>query len=279
MLPTFVIIGAQKAATTSLHYYLSAHPDVYIPPFKETNFFAAEGNWQLGLDWYRSQFAPAGQAGAVQVGDVSPGYTMFPYFAGVPERMASVLPDARLIYVLREPVARTHSSYLQGLTDGLEHRPLEEALFDGRYLLVSCYALQLEQYLEHFDRAQLLVLRAEDLEARPSETFGRLLDFLGLDPGAAAGDFKERYNVSTGKRVPKRRTRAAEGALRRLGSETLASRLREAGRGAPAWSRPLRPEELELDPDLRERLRRCFIADAQRLRAIVGPDLDLWGLA
>jgi hypothetical protein len=278
VLPTFLIIGAQKAATTSLHHYLRAHPAVFAPQLKETNFFAVEGNWHLGLDWYRSLFAPAGEE-AAQIGEISPGYTMYPYFAGVPERIASVVPDAKLIYVLREPVARTHSAYLQELSDGLELRPLHEAIFDGRYLLVSCYALQIEQYLEYFDRSQLLVLRSDDLEGEPAETFARILAFLGLDAEEAPGDLTLRYNVSRDKRVPRRRAQAAQQLLRALGSEPAARRLNEACKRTSRLSRELRPDELELDPDLRERLRRCFLTDARRLRELVGPEFDLWGLA
>jgi sulfotransferase family protein len=279
VLPTFVIIGAQKAATTSLYHYLRAHPQVYLPELKETNFFAAEGNWHLGRDWYESLYEPARDTGRLQLGDVSPGYTMYPYFAGVPERMASVIPDAKLIYVLREPATRAHSSYLQNLTEGLERRRVEEALFDGRYLLVSCYALQLEQYLEHFDRSQLLILSYEELASDPEGTFGRLLGFLELDTDWDGADMSERHNVSEGKRVPRRRTVVAERLLGRVGSERAVQRLREAGKRAPRLSRELSPAEATLDPDLRERLRRCFVADAGRLRGIVGPDPDLWGLA
>lgn len=279
MLPTFIIIGAQKAATTSLHYYLRAHPEVFTPEFKETNFFAKEGNWYRGLDWYRSLFLEGRSSGATHVGDISPGYTMFPYFAGVPERIASVVPEAKLIYVLREPVARTHSAYLQELSDGLERRPLHEAIFDGRYLLVSCYALQIEQYLEHFDRSQLLVLRSEDLAAQPAKTLSQILAFLGLDPGWAPGDFGQRYNISKEKRVSRRRTLAAESALRVVASETAARRLNAVAKRNQRLSRPLRADELRLDQDLRDRLRRCFLADAERLRALLGRDVDLWGLA
>src|SRR5436190_12136822 len=101
MLPHFVVIGAMKAGTTSLWHYLRAHPRVYMPRIKELRYFQKGGALSRGLAWYEAQFAAA-EPGQL-AGEASPGYTKYPHQTGVPERMAAVIPDARLVYVVRDP--------------------------------------------------------------------------------------------------------------------------------------------------------------------------------
>src|SRR5919106_4193832 len=98
-LPTFVIIGAQKCGTTALHSYLSRHPEVSMSRPKELDFFVEGANWEKGVDWYRSRFDGAAKAR----GESSPNYTAHPMLAGVPERMAELVPDAKLIFMVRDP--------------------------------------------------------------------------------------------------------------------------------------------------------------------------------
>ena len=134
-LPTFVVIGAMKAGTVSLRHYLDEHPDVFLGrggKFGEPNFFIAEDNWSRGRGWYESLFDDAGRAAAI--GECSPSYTMAPAFRGVPERMAQVVPDARLVYVVRDPIARMQSMYMHQVSAGRERRRAEVALLDDRYL-------------------------------------------------------------------------------------------------------------------------------------------------
>jgi hypothetical protein len=276
-LPGFIVIGAQKASTTALFEYLRRHPRVFVPEIKETNFFITEGRWHLGLDWYRSLYAGA-TGDATIAGDVSPGYTMFPTFAGAPARISSVVPDAKLVYVLRDPIERMRSHYLHQLTVGFERRPMRAALLqDIQYLSLSMYSLQLDQYLEHFDRSQLHVMRAEDLVNAPTETLDALLRFLGLEPGWVPDNLGTAYNQADSRRVPRAAAYRVDVALRRLQRHALAAKLRGVA-GRSTWaSRTYRDYELELDDDLRDRLRACLAPDVARLRTIVGPDFDTWG--
>ena len=109
-LPTFVVIGAMKAGTVSLCRYLDDHPAVFLGrggTFGEPNYFVAEQNWPRGRDWYESLFDGAdGADKAAAIGECSPSYSWAHAFRGVPERMAQVVPQARLIYVVRDPIAR-----------------------------------------------------------------------------------------------------------------------------------------------------------------------------
>lgn len=113
MLPNFLIIGARKAGTTSMYYYLQAHPQVYMSPEKELKFFVPEKNWTRGVAWYEQYFDEAGDA--IAIGEASPSYTRYPRSRGIPALIAEVLPKARLIYLVRHPVDRMVSHYLANL--------------------------------------------------------------------------------------------------------------------------------------------------------------------
>ncbi len=213
MLPNLIIIGAMKAATSSLHYYLGCHPEISMSRVKELNFFVAERRWGRGVAWYESQFAP----GKVR-GEASPLYTMHPRFSGVPERMAEVVPEARLIYVVRHPVARAVSQYIHEWTAGVERQPLADVLArpDGHYVQASCYHAQLERYLRWFAREQILLLTAEDLERDRRGTLGRVFRFLGVDDAYWSVRFRLKRHRTALKRHPTDLARRLEPRLAAL---------------------------------------------------------------
>jgi hypothetical protein len=203
-LPTFVVIGAMKAGTVSLRHYLDEHPDVFITgggTFGEPNFFIAEDNWPRGRGWYESLFDGAGRAAAI--GECSPSYTMAPAFRGVPKRMAQVVPEARLVYVVRDPITRMQSMYMHQVSAGRERRRAEVALLDDRYLGPSLYGFQLAAFLDHFDRNQVLVIASEELRDRPREALSAVFDHLAVDPAAADLDKRHHDHRSIDKPVPR----------------------------------------------------------------------------
>ena len=120
--PNFIVIGAMRAGTTALFEYLRAHPDVYIPELKELNFFWER--WKRGIGWYESQFAGATDEKAI--GELSPEYTFYPARRGVAERIAKLLPDVKLIYLMRDPIARMRSNYVWRVAAGSESRPMRQ---------------------------------------------------------------------------------------------------------------------------------------------------------
>jgi len=178
-LPNVIIIGAMKSGTTSLHHYLNLHPDIQMSRKKELDFFIAEKKWRKGIDWYRSHFVEP----AAVYGESSPNYTHRFFFQGVPQRMAAVVPDVKLIYLVRDPIERIISHYLHMYADGKEDRDISEALASldkNQYVSSSQYFYQLEQYLQVFPSENILVITSEALSQSPQDTMKQVFQFLGV---------------------------------------------------------------------------------------------------
>ena len=203
-LPRFFIIGAQRAGTRSLYEELSRHPDVQPARTEEVHFFSLF--FDRGLRWFLSQFPPL--AAGQMTGEASPYYLFHPL---APQRMHAVVPEAKLIVLLRDPVDRAYSHYQLEVRQGYEPLSFEDAIAaeeerlageEARildddtyvsfthqhysYLARGRYAEQLERWLARFPRQQLLVLRSETMAEDPVATFRRVTDFLGLAPHPAA---------------------------------------------------------------------------------------------
>jgi hypothetical protein len=182
-----VLIGAMKCGTSALHRYLDMHPEITMSRPKELNFFfgpAANhrtwtaGNRSRGLRWYARHFP----AHAPVRGESSPGYTS-PDHPGVAQRMAATIPAARLIYLVRDPIARALSHYRHHHAEGHERRPLAAALFDpaSQYISRGRYHERLLPFTAHFGRRQILVVAQEDLRDRRAATLRRMFAFAGVD--------------------------------------------------------------------------------------------------
>ena len=269
-LPTFVVIGAMKAGTVSLRHYLDEHPDVFLGrggKFGEPNFFIAEDDWSRGRGWYESLFDGAGRAAAI--GECSPSYTMAPAFGGVPERMAQVVPDARLVYVVRDPIARMQSMYMHQVSAGRERRRAEVALLDDRYLEPSLYGFQLAAFLDHFDRSQVLVIASEVLRDRPREALSAVFDHLAVDPAAADLDKRHHDHRSMDKPVPRLR----DLKWRPRHEVKLHPRWRpdqRAGLARLLTTRRARAGDSAIPRELRDRLTECLAADLRRFEHLLG---------
>ena len=158
------MIGAQKCGTSVLHYYLSLHPEVSMSKPKELNFFIEERNWPRGVDWYTAHF----DADARVRGEASPNYTAFPQHQGVPERMASVVPDAKLIYMVRDPLERIAAHWVHNYAKRREKGTLAETLThpNTSYVTRSMYAMQLERFLAHYPKENVLVFQQSELRTQ-----------------------------------------------------------------------------------------------------------------
>jgi len=275
-LPNLVIIGGMKCGTTSLHRYLEQHPQVFMSKKKELKFFVDNknvGTWKLGLDWYRAHFADAGDAQVV--GESTPEYAKCTVFRGVPERMVRVIPDARLLYILRDPIERMISQWVHLYASGREGRPLARALGAGghnQYLEASRYAMQAKRYLEYFPRKSLYLTTMEELKEEPQGTLRGIFEFLGVDAEFFVPAFKKVHHSSKKKR---RRSRL-DRAMARMVPESLLARLRATPGLAPLLTRPVPKPELPagVRADLEARLR----DDVAELREIAGRDFPGWSV-
>jgi hypothetical protein len=277
MLPNFFILGAQKAGTTALHTYLAGHPQVFLPAVKEPDFFVREHAWSRGIAWYEELFAAAGDA--VARGEASTSYTMFPFFTGVPQRLLGVVPTPKLIYLMRDPVVRMRSAYQHGLSRGMETRSIEDALLhETRYLIPSCYAFQLEQWLPHVPADDVLLLTAEALRTDRTTTLARVLEFLGVDPTWRPADLDREVHVSEDKRAPRRYWQRYVATVHRMPG-AVPVRMRHAQREGSRWlTRPIDAEELVVSDELRERLAAMLRPDLVRVAGLMGDGFDCWGL-
>jgi hypothetical protein len=198
-LPGAIIAGAQKAGTTSLFGYLAGHPQCLRPLTKEVNYF--DQNHFRGERWYRMHFPRGtmderrrrrGQAAALGI-DASPHYM---FDSGVAARVRRLLPDAKAIFLLRNPVNRAYSHYHHEVRRGREHKAFEECIEleveqqteGGRtsqplsYLTRGVYVDQLCNWRDHFPAEQMLIVEAERMFRSPREVLEQVLAFLGLDP-------------------------------------------------------------------------------------------------
>jgi hypothetical protein len=185
-LPDFLIIGAAKAGTTTLYHYLKLHPRIWMATYKEPCFFdSTDSNSRKGLDWYCSLFEDA-QEGQL-CGEASTNYTRWPTVPDTPPLIASLLPSAKLIYIMREPVQRAYSHFVhryekerfpgQPFTMSFE----EYIESDPMVIQSSDYLTQIEKYLEIFPRQSLLLLVFEDFMKNPIPSLKKVFDFLGVD--------------------------------------------------------------------------------------------------
>lgn len=271
-IPSFLVIGATKCGTESLHAYLSGHPEVFIHP-KELRYFTREFNLERGADWYREQFSGAGSA--LAIGEGSNAYTRDPVYGGAAARIHRSLPNVRLIYVIRHPIDRIRSHYRHRLVQGTEWRSPETAIReDPAYLAASCYGRQLELYRRHFPAEQILTLRLPDLVSRPEPTLARLCRFLGVSetPGTAFPSI----NVTADRIItPQLLRNLARFPAAKPYVVRASRRLRRAGLGGavPAGETPF-----ELSRRTREDLAATFGKDRELLSRLVGESFDEWDL-
>jgi len=271
MLPNLVIMGGMKCGTTSLHKYLAAHPDVFMSEEKELDFFTSWNRRDRGLAWYEAQFP----VDAPVRGESSPIYTAWPHVLGVPEAIAETLPEVKLIYLVRDPIDRVVSHYLHLFGRGNETRELAEVVADedfpeSRYVAQSRYAMQLERYLEIFDRRDILVIEQEALEHDRAETLRGVFRFLEVDETFHSPLFHRRYNVARDERRSRRATERARSIVGGDRFDAVAARVPRVARRALDRSLRQRIAPPSLSQADHERLVRMLEPDTARLVELTG---------
>jgi len=305
-MPNFLVIGAQKAGTTSLNNYLAQHPMVYMSPIKEPDFFALEGvikgadasrGITTDLASYQRLFETDGSFRAV--GEVSPIYLYSPVAAA---RIQHYLPQAKLVAILRDPVGRAYSAFLHNLRLGWEKntdflRALqapelgswlmynaverhEEGLHQKtpmprHYIRRGFYFQQLKRYFDRFDHAQIKVCLYDDLRGDVNGLMADLFSFLEVDP-AFIPDVSVRHNPA---RVPRNalwgRLFGMRSPIRRF-AEPLHPLVSDGMKRALKRLYMREPEQKRLPPEVRAELVPVFREDILRLQDLIGRDLSRW---
>jgi len=233
----FLIIGAQKAGTTSLFEYVRKHPQIHMPAEKEVSFFGR--NYDRGWDWYMATVSRGAPPDAI-CGEASIGYMSGTPFADItlneqghkpdtqmfnepleniiPERIRMSLPDVRLICVLRDPVARAYSHHQMAVLDEAESRTFDDAINDllttnaltnsritptnsNGYIVNGEYHRILAGFLDVFPREQLMVIFSNELSANATSTLARIFDFIGVSSDFVPDNLNARYRAAATKRI------------------------------------------------------------------------------
>jgi len=277
VLPNLIVIGAAKCGTTSLHEYLDLHPEISMSRTKELDFFVPEKNRGRGVDWYELQF----DSRSPVRGESSPSYTAHPFYPGVPARIRRLIPEVRLVYLVRDPIERTVSHWLHRASTHAEMPTFAKTLESeqGAWILgLSRYWLQLEQYLSHFPPEQILVVDSNDLRQRRAQTLARIFRFVGADPDFRSAEF-EREHIPVPR--PIRRNRAGQAVLRGLRRTLSPDRAAAVLAGAPTrFKAPFRTlvERPVVSGEVRAWLEDEFRDDVARLRAHTGLAFAGWSV-
>ncbi|HEY5052510.1 MAG TPA: sulfotransferase [Solirubrobacterales bacterium] len=284
-LPTFFIIGAPKAGTTSLHHYLDQHPQVQMSSIKEPRFFAGPENGIPyppdrvdNLQEYEQLFDPT-----IEVrGESSTDYAIHPRRQNVPERIKGLVPKAKFIYLVRDPVARTISHYKMRAALMGERRSLNEALSDlsdlhSPYVFPSLYASQLKEYLRHFPQERVLVIDQADLLQDRRPTLRRAFSFLAVDSEIDSLQFEEELlNSQAWRTYPS----GYANFIARVVAPTVRWIPRDFRRSVrrSVERRLWPPLDTTLDDKLRARLEELYEPEVAHLRALTGEAFATWSI-
>lgn len=295
-LPNFLIIGAGKAGTRSLYSYLQQHPEVYMSPVKETNFFALEGeeinfkgpkanqeinSWSINnLEDYQKMFDSVQSEKAI--GEASPLYL---YSPKAPDRIKHYIPDAKLIAVLRNPAERAFSNYNYFSIPEFEPLSFEKALqaeterinnqweWIWHYKNLGFYYSQLQRYYKIFSPNQIKVYLYEDIQADSQKVISDLFNFIGVDPNFIPNTYKK-HNVTY--KVKSKallnffeKPNLIKNFIRNLVPDTI----RKPMAAKVYRSNLVKPQ---LEPKIRSELIEVYREDILRLQDLIQRDLSAW---
>jgi hypothetical protein len=295
--PNFLVIGAMKAGTTALYYYLRQHPQIYMSPVKETSFFATEGKrldfcgpgdeWWLhnavtDLQAYFALFQGVTHERAI--GEASPIYLYIPESS---ERIRHYLPETKLIAILRDPVERAYSNFLHLVRDGREpFTDFVQALqaeesrihrnwgWGWHYLRKGFYYAQVKRYYDLFDQNQIRIYLYEDFNTSPASTLQDIFDFLDVDRNFVQPNISIRANVSA---IP--RNKALHNFLGRpyliknILKPFLPARFR---RHTASFIKKRNISKPKLPVEIRRQLIQSYREDILKLQDLIQHDLSKW---
>lgn len=272
----FVVIGAQKSGTTGLYKILSRHPDIAMSHEKETNYFARPRRDE-SPEGYRAEF-PA-NTGARWFGEASPVYTMEHEYPGVAARMHRALPDARLIYIVRDPYKRALSQYQHDYLSGqvrMEGGRVSQENLD-KCVETSRYHRQLSAYLAHYPLRDVLILEFEQLVSDQNAIVAAVRGFLDLPPLEAGVEEERAHNTSDQRgQVPLFILRRWNSPVFKLARRYLPDDLRQSARNVyRLFPKRVAPP---LDEASKAWIREALVEDVAEFRRLTGRAFATWSI-
>jgi len=292
MMPNFLVIGAAKAGTTSLYYYLRQHPEIFMSHIKEPKFFWLEqreidlsvertkiqvDEYIDNIEDYKKLFQEVKDEKAV--GEASPVYIAVPE---TPHRIKHHIPEAKLIALLRNPVDRARSAHSWNIQLGIEplyefEQAAKEELKPGNwrnYLELGLYNNQLQHYFNTFDKEQLRVYLYEDLRNNPTDMLQDIFEFLGVD-SSFVPNMTEKFNVSM---VPKYKLidailRDKNPVISNIKKIVPDNFFKKTHKTLNKWN-STRPRSVS--PELRKDLLKYYKQDILQLQDLINRDLSGW---
>ena len=268
--PDFIIIGAMKCATSTLHDQLARQTGIFMSEPKEPNFFSDDAHYGRGIEWYRSLFDGAARDDIC--GESSTHYTKRPTHPDTLARMSQHLDKVKLVYVMRHPIERLISHYVHEWTEGTMSGPIEaEIERSGHLVAYGCYAMQVRPYFTVYGRENVLPVFFERFIAEPQAELERVCRFIGYEGRPVWRGDEDPLNVSS-ERLRKSRLRdaivwnpAATWLRRRFVPQSWRDRVKRL------WQMNKRPR---LGPDTHVRLARKFDEDLAELGGWLGIELN-----
>jgi hypothetical protein len=285
--PNFFVVGAAKAGTTSLHAYLSEHPEVFMSKLKEPHYFSRfevrkefDNFLPVVRDARTYQQLFFGSEHCKAIGEASPSYLCD---SGAAVRISTAIPHAKIIISLRNPVQRAYSQFLMEYHEGNETLPFREALekdqsrsekgwgVSFQYVELGLYADQVERYINVFGRSKVLVILFEDLVRESAVVMQQVARFLDVDPaGYPESAFDKVHNPFEESRGRFARVIMRNRPVRKFSKRVIPQRLRTAVRDRFIFKEGEKPG---MDDNIRRMLAQRFAPDLRRLELLLERDL------
>lgn len=289
--PNFLVIGAQKAGTTSLHRYLSVHPNIYLPEQKETKFFVHDEIYGRGIEYYEEAFF--GDASTEKaIGEIDPDYI---YFTEALDRIFGDLDGGSLKYivVLRNPIDRAISHYLMTFRRGVEDLSFEEAIEEESsrlrkrdrfnrmhfsYVDRGFYSRQLQFLLDHVGSSRVHVLLSDDLRRSPADVVESCCSFLGVEVLQRDSVFEQEYHQAA---VPRStallKSIQSDGWHKQLVRKLVPiEKVRHGLRSKIIQLNEKSASTFDVDRETRLKLLNIYTDDIHELQRMTGLDLSKW---
>jgi hypothetical protein len=288
MLPNFMIVGAPKAGTTSLYHYLSRHPEIFMSNPKELNFFSNQeikeqelyyDNFVINsLERYKDIFA--GSIGKKAIGEASVSYLFYPK---TPQKIKEVIPDAKIIILLREPISRAYSHYLMDYRLGYVNFSFDDVVFKRKedknidlfyqqYISLGLYYEQVKRYVDTFGKDRVKIYFQDDFKNDPVCILLDIYNFLGVDPRFCY-EIEKEHNVFF---MPKNKIVdfLYKSSLRSLIASLLPRSIKEKIIEI-AFEQKQKPK---MNKQTKEYLYDIYRDDIANLEKLIGVDLNSWKL-